>query len=137
MWLSNIELEMLLEMQAEATILRHNGKEIGQAVTLPEHAAAIVLDGVDKHFKVNKAGIYSYSEAIVPEFQNQGYGALLLAETAIRLRLRGFTSISAHVRTRYGWDIRRSKELQINSSRFITDFWEDPQEVVQYQSAQL
>ncbi|MFT7507391.1 MAG: GNAT superfamily N-acetyltransferase [Acidimicrobiales bacterium] len=137
MWLNNTELCMLMEMKAEATILRQNGIEIGQAITLPEHDASIILDGVDKDFNVNKKGVYSYSEAIIPECQNQGFGALMLAEIAIRMRQRGFMSISAHVRTRYGWNIRRGKELQTYNTRFIYDFWDDPQEVVQYQAARL
>lgn len=137
MWLSDTEMCMLLQMEAEATILRHDNIEIGQAITIPENAAAIILDGVDEYFRINEGGVYSYSEAIIPGYQNKGYGALLLSEIAIRMRQRGFTSISAHVRTRYGWNKRRGKELTMHSTRLIHDFWDDPQEVVQYQSAQL
>lgn len=130
-------MDMLIQSKAESTILRHDGREIGQAITLPESAAAIILDGADKYFPINDKGVYSYSEAIIPEYQNKGYGTLLLAEIAIRMRERGFTSISAHVRTRHGWDKRRCKELTMHSTRLIHDFWDDPHEVVQYQAAQI
>ncbi len=138
MWLGGEELSALLDAKAEATILKVHNRVIGQAITLPECAAAIVLDGADEHFTVHHAGVYSYSEAIIPEYQHKGYGKLLITEMAIRMRRQGFTSISAHVRTRYGWNTRRSQELQASSMRFIQDFWDDPRDsVVQYQMAHI
>lgn len=137
MWLGNEEIALLLKHDAEATILIYNGIEIGQAITLPEQAAAAILEGVDEKFTAKSSGVYSYSEAILPEYQNQGYGGLLLCEMAIRMRNRGYQSISAHVRTRYGWNRRRTQSLQMLSHRLIFDFWNDPREVVEYQEARL
>lgn len=137
MWLGGEELDMLLQHHAESTIITRNGTEIGQAITLPEPAMTNIVKDVDLQFLSRSCAIYSYSEAIVPGCQNQGYGVLLLHEIAIRMRERGYTTISAHVRTRYGWNKKRSKTLPVSSTRLITDFWDDPREVVEYQEARL
>lgn len=131
------EFELLIAHNAEATILTYNDVRIGQAITLPETAAAIILDGVDADFHIHHDGVYSYSEAILPEYQNQGFGSLLLQAIACRMSNLGYTSISAHVRTRNGWDKKRSRTLPVAKTRLISDFWEDPREVVQYQHVPL
>lgn len=137
MWLSGIELQKLILHEAEATIIKLDNQEIGQAITMPEAAAAHILQDVDTDFCVRPKGVYSYSEAILPSHQNQGYGALLLHEIALRMRRRGYTSISAHVRTRHGWNTKRTQTLHVAETRLLHDFWEDPLEVVQYQHAQI
>lgn len=137
MWLDELDLQLLIDHNAEATILKLNGCEIGQAITLSEIAAKHILRDADTAFQVHTLGAYSYSEAILPSHQNLGYGGLLLHEIALRMRQRGYTSISAHVRTRYGWNIKRTQTLQVERTRILHDFWEDPRELVQYQNAHI
>jgi GNAT superfamily N-acetyltransferase len=137
MWLSGEELHLLTLYNAEATILTINGQPIGQAITLPEIFAAQIIADSDPDFQTNLQGVYSYSEAIIPSHQKLGYGALLLHEIALRMKQRGFISISAHVRTRFGWNVRRRKTLQVSDDRLLYDFWDDELEVVQYQRAYL
>lgn len=137
MWLSNEELQLLLDSKADATILSKDGVAIGQAITLPELAATQILEEADHDFLSSPDGVYSYSESILPAFQNSGYGALLLHEIALRMRQQGYRTISAHVRTRFGWNTKRTRALHVAETRFITDFWEDPREVVEYQRAHI
>ncbi len=137
MWLKGDELQTLLRYEAETTIMTLNGQSIGQAITIPEIFITKALQEADTAFTASEKGMYSYSEAILPRFQNRGYGQLLLSEIAIRMKQRGFTSISAHVRTRYGWNLRRKKTLNITALRTLHNFWEDPREIVQYQRANL
>ena len=137
MWLGGAELESLLQHNAEATILTYDGIVIGQAITLTEDAASKILEEADAEFRVHPGGVYSYSEAIIPSHQNLGYGALLLHEVSLRMKQRGFISISAHVRTRHGWNMRREKTLSVTEARMLYDFWDDKREVVQYQRAYL
>jgi GNAT superfamily N-acetyltransferase len=137
MWLGDTELHHLIEHDAEATILKLNGRWIGQAITIPEHSIADTLMESDEHFQSHDGGVYSYSEAILPQYQNQGYGGLLLHEISLRMKQRGFISISAHVRTRFGWSLKRRKMLDVSVTRTIEAFWEDPLEVVQYQFSRL
>jgi len=137
MWLDDEELYSLTSYKAETTVLNINGHPIGQGITLPEMLISRFIEESDPEFEPHPCGVYSYSEAIVPNYQKLGYGALLLHEIALRMRQRGYTSISAHVRTRFGWDIRRRQTLQVSDTRMLHDFWDDPQEVVQYQQAKL
>lgn len=137
MWLGSEEKDLLLQHDAEATMLSLNGMVIGQAITIPEHAVTELLQETDVSFRARDKGIYSYSEAILPAYQRQGYGQLLLQEISVRMRNKGYQSISAHVRTRFGWNQIRSRKLAVTDRRIVRDFWEDPEEGVQYQRASL
>lgn len=137
MWLGGEELHLLTRYNAEATIMTINGHPIGQAITVPEIFAAEIIGGSDAGFRTDIRGIYSYSEAIIPSHQKLGYGALLLHEIALRMKQRGFITMSAHVRTRFGWNARRRKTLQVSDDRLLYDFWDDELEVVQFQRANL
>ena len=137
MWLGGEELELLLQHNAEATILTFDGIAIGQAITLTEASASVILEESDTEFQIHAGGVYSYSEAIIPSHQNLGYGALLLHEISLRMKQRGFNSISAHVRTRHGWNVTRKQKLHITATRLLHNFWDDPYEVMQYQYANI
>jgi len=137
MWLKGDELQTLLHHEAETTMMTLNGQSIGQAITIPEVFITDMLQKADIAFTASIGGMYSYSESILPAYQNRGYGQLLLHEIAVRIKQRGYSSISAHVRTRFGWNLRRRKTLNITTSRTIHNFWGDPLEVVQYQRANL
>jgi GNAT superfamily N-acetyltransferase len=138
MWLGQDEWQLLLSSGAESTILLLNGKVIGQAITLPEVMVAAPLSQVDELFEADARGIYSYSEAILPAYQMKGYGSLLMREIAVRMYDRGFTRISAHVRTRFGWHHKRSRALSVSTKRFVDDFWEDPRDQkVEFQTVLL
>lgn len=137
MWLGDNEINLLVAGGAETTILKINAKIIGQAITLPECCVAAVLSEGDPDFDVSEQGLYAYSEAIIPDCQNRGYGGLLLHEIALRAKQRQFTSISAHVRMRFGWHRKRRAILQPSSTRQLCDFWENPCELVEFQLAQI
>ena len=138
MWLDEKAAQALIKAGAEATVLKLDTQVIGLAVTLTEEAANQFLSDVDEKFSVMKEGIYSYSEAILPEFQNQGYGSLLLLELSDRMRERGYKYISAHVRTIYGWHLKRYRRLLIAETRSVNNFWEDVREgAVEFQLAIL
>lgn len=125
MWLGPDEWQLLLNAGAESTLLSVNDLIIGQAITLPEALVGDALAEADELFVAKAQGVYSYSEAIMPKFQNQGYGSLLMREIAIRMRDRGYTHISAHVRTRFGWHRKRSEILSAATKRLVDDFWEE------------
>jgi GNAT superfamily N-acetyltransferase len=137
MWLGNDEVNLLVESEAESTIICLNGVQIGQGITLSERFVADHLEDGDPAFVASERGVYSYSEAIIPEYQNQGYGVLLLQEISIRMRQRGFSSISAHVRTRFGWHAKRRSVLRPFEQRMLHDFWENPAEKVEFQRSVL
>lgn len=138
MWLGDDEWNVLLQHDAETTILLRNNEVIGQAITIPERAVADGLLEVDAEFTPHQSGVYSYSEAIIPTFQNKGYGKLLIEEIALRMREKQYTQITAHVRTRYGWNERRRKQLDVTTVRTVPNFWLHPQDrMVEFQTAEL
>jgi len=137
MWLSGEELHLLTKYNAEATVLIIDDQPIGLGITLPEIFAVHLLEEDDAEFRAYPQGVYSYTEAVVPSHQKLGYGALLLHNVALRMKQKGFTSISAHVRTRHGWNIRRKRTLQVSYDRLLHDFWGDRLEIVEFQRGNL
>lgn len=135
MWLDNCGMVKLIKSGAESTILSVNDRVIGQAITIVESAMEDELKEVDFEFLATNNGIYSYSEAILPSHQKYGYGGLLLHEIALRMKIRGFQSISAHVRRKNGWDIKRKRVLQVFEERPLNNFWMDKSEAVTFQRA--
>ncbi|MFN3188656.1 MAG: GNAT family N-acetyltransferase [Candidatus Paceibacteria bacterium] len=137
MWLSDEELHSLTRYNAEATVLTIDDQTVGLGITLPEKFAIFLLEMDDAEFQAFPQGVYSYTEAIIPSHQKRGYGALLLQEVKLRMKQRGFISISAHVRTRNKWNDKRRKTLNIPNGRFIHDFWPNERETVEFQRCQL
>jgi len=138
MWLDDHEILSLIEADAWATIVTYNGREIGLTVTITEAQAYSMLCNSDKRFTSNQNGAYSYSEAIDPQFQKRGIGQLLLKESQIFLAKQGFTTMSAHVRRKNGWDRTRQTVLSVVSNRSVPNFWPEwLKEPVMYQQAQL
>lgn len=137
MWLRDNDFGDLLRYEAETIIMMESGKVVGQAIILPETSAVKLLEEVDLDFQPRWDAIYSYSVAVLPSHQGKGCGAALLRELADQMRNRGYTALSAHVRARYGWNDTRMKVLQISTIRTVPNFWEDEDEVVQYQDARL
>jgi len=138
MWLDNDEIDSLLEADAWATTLTYNQQEIGLAITIPEIAAGKLLEDIDRQFTPTRHGAYSYSEAIDPQFQRRGIGPLLLKETQLFTSRRGFTNLSAHVRTKFRWNVTRNRHLVVIESRPVEDFWPATlQEPVMFQDASI
>ena len=137
MWLSEQDLCQLIINGAESTVVLLDDTEIGQAITLPEPAVMHILQDVDPFFSPSFRGVYSYSESILPEYQNCGYGVRLLQELTRRMHNKGYKFISAHVRTRYGWNRKRMQALNVTEARSMQDFWDDPMEIVEYQKINI
>jgi ribosomal protein S18 acetylase RimI-like enzyme len=135
MWLHDSEINDLLRADAKATVVTYNDIIIGLAIIITEANAETILNGVDERFVPNTQGAYSYSEAIDPEYQNRGIGSLLLRETELFTSQLGFKSMSAHVRMMNGWDKKRQQGLNMIENRIIENFWDDPRELVRFQSA--
>jgi len=137
MRLSHEELQGLIQADAECVVVRYNDCQIGLAVYISEEQAGTLLEEIDRNFTPLPTGVYSYSEAIDPEFQRLGLGIAMINEVIAQISNQGATRLSAHVRTLHGWDMRRYAKLNITESRLVSDFWEDPQEVVKFQAVQL
>jgi len=138
MWLDDGEICGLLKAEAWATTVTYNGQKIGLSITMPEKEAGILLDGADQLFTPQRWGAYSYSEAIHPDFQNQGIGSLLIRETMIFIADKGFTSLSAHVRRKNGWDEKREGTISLIEKRPVEGFWPPVlKEPVMFQNAHI
>lgn len=135
MWLSKQEIDALLKEESWATVVTYNNTDIGLAITISEPHAAVILDGIDDQYTPHENGAYAYSEAIDPQYQKHGIGRLLLKETERFAAQKGFTVLTAHVRTINGWDKARNDTLHVVESRPVKDFWQDPREQVRYQKA--
>lgn len=131
------EDEEILKSKAQAIVAIVNGKEVGLTVLIQDSQAVALLEKNDRYFTPHPKGMYSYSEAISPEHQSTGLGKAMIKEITTVLRRQGFESLSAHVRTVNGWDRGRENHLKVVESRTITDFWQDPQEIVRFQAAQI
>jgi ribosomal protein S18 acetylase RimI-like enzyme len=138
MWLDEDEIRSLHEAGAWATAVTYNGQEIGLTITIPELNAHVMLDGIDRRFTPSEHGAYSYSEAIDPDFQCRGIGKLLLTESQIFTAKQGFSSLSAHVRRKNGWDKARHDILEVSNNWSVPDFWPAAlAEPVMYQRAAI
>lgn len=137
MWLTDKQIMELSQANAQAIVLIQHGEEIGLAILISEIQAKGLLEKADIGFIAREDGIYSYSEAITPEYQKSGLGIVLLCEIMRLIKTQGFQWLSAHVRTIHGWDKGRNTHLEIHETRVVDNFWNDPMEIVRYQSARV
>lgn len=137
MRLADVELEELIQTDAQCIVVRYNNFNIGLAIYISEDQAGTLLGEIDGEFIPHPTGVYSYSEAIDPAYQKLGLGIAMVNEVISRIRNEGATRLSAHVRTIQGWDRRRYAKLNITESRIVPDFWENPLEVVKFQAVKL
>lgn len=137
MWLESEDVTELINAQAKCIVVSHNNIEIGLGMYVSDKKAELLLHGADQYFIPIEGCAYSYSEAIHPDFQNKGIGTKLLQEIANEVKKEGYKFLSAHARMRHGWNLGRKSSLRILDARTIHDFWEDPDEPVQYQIAEV
>ena len=99
MRLTDIELEELMQTEAQCIVVRYNDFEIGLAVYIAELQAGTLLGEIDGEFIPHPTGIYSYSEAIDPAYQKLGLGIAMVNEVISQISTNGATRLTAHVRT--------------------------------------
>lgn len=123
MYVAPDELQQLLAEGAIAYTGSKDGQVIAFALIVPEKAMESILVDCDPEFKAVINGCYCYSIAVHPDHQGNGYGQQMVQQVAEMARQKGFTSLSAHVRTSNNWNERRAATLLPQERRTVNDFW--------------
>jgi len=110
---------------------------VGTAYAVPAGPLEIYLQEVDTSFKAEPLELYSYSEGVLPAYQNQGIGTVMLQAMAKAAQERGYQRLSAHVRTQYKWADKRARTFPVVERRIVPGFWGDRVEPVEYQLIDL
>jgi len=116
---------------------RKNALLVGVAYAVPALPLEKDLQQVDPSFKAKPFEMYSYSEGVLPNYQNQGIGSKLVQAMAKAAQEHGYQRLTAHVRTQYGWADKRASVLPVVERRIVPGFWGDRVEPIEYQLIDL